>query len=172
MYGDDIVHKSLFYDWYKQFTDAREECADMPCSSRPVLMRNTTTIEKVELVFHNDCRQSLRDITDKTSINWETILLTVTKDLGMMKINAKVVPKNLISDQKLTRVRICKDWPENWDNFDKVITRWELNFCLWSVNQKAEHGVEEAGRKAHRSRYAYQNWKPRIWLSHSLISAG
>ncbi len=40
----------------------------------------------------------------------------------MTKVGAKLVPKNLTCNQKLTSVSICEDWLENWDNFDKVIT--------------------------------------------------
>ncbi len=77
-------------------------------------MSNTTFIEKVELVLRDDHRQSLRDIADNTGINRETFHLILTEYLGMTKVSAKVVTKNLTSDQKLTQVCICEDWPENW----------------------------------------------------------
>ncbi len=69
----------------------------------------TFSIEKMKLVFHGDCRHWLRDITDNTGIKREAVRLIVTKDLGTAKVVAKVVPKNLTSDQKLTPVCICVD---------------------------------------------------------------
>ncbi len=82
--------------------DGRKECANAPRFGRSVSMRNATSIEKMELVLHDDRRQLLRDITDNAGINRETVRLIVTEELGMVKISAKVVPKNLTSDQKLT----------------------------------------------------------------------
>ncbi len=61
-----------------------------------------TSIEKVKLTFRDDRRQSLRDIADNTGINQKAICQIVTEDLGMVKVSAKVVPKNLTCDQKLT----------------------------------------------------------------------
>ncbi len=60
---DDVMQKSLFYKWYKQFADGRKACADAPRSSRPVSMRNTTSIEKVKLVLHNDHYSDISLIT-------------------------------------------------------------------------------------------------------------
>ncbi len=75
--------KSQFCEWYRQFTNGREECADAPLSSRPVSTHNATSIVKVKLAFRNDCKQSFRDITDNTGINRENVcanklLLTTT----------------------------------------------------------------------------------------------
>ncbi len=68
-YGDDVMSKSSFYEWYNQCVDGRKECADAPRSDGLVSMHNTTTIEKVELALCDDCRQSLRDIANNTGIN-------------------------------------------------------------------------------------------------------
>ncbi len=105
--------------------NVREECANELHFGRPVSMCNATTIEKVELVFRDDRKQSPRNIADNTSINRRTVFLHVTEDLSMIKVSAKTVSKILTSDKNLTRVRICEDRLENWDNFDKVITKHE-----------------------------------------------
>ncbi len=69
MYGDDVMPKSLFYEWYKQFAVGREECANTTHSGRPVSKCNTTSVKKVELLLRDDPRQSLRDIADNAGIN-------------------------------------------------------------------------------------------------------
>ncbi len=94
-------------------------CANTPHSDRPASMYNTTSLTNVELVLCDDRRQLLKHIADNTDINRETVRLIVTKDLGMMKGSAKVVPKNLTSAQKLIRVCIGEDWLKNWTNLMK-----------------------------------------------------
>ncbi len=150
----------------------RQECADVPYSSRPVSMCNTTFIEKVELALHNDRRQSLRDVADNTGINRETFRLIVTEDLGMTKISARVVPKNLTFHQKLTRVRVCKDWLQNWDSFDKVISgddSWIFEYDPETKRQSMEEKrlEEKRTKNTHVSKS-----KTKIWLLHSLLSMG
>ncbi len=98
VYGDNGMIKSLFYEWYKQFVDGRDDCANVPCSGWPVSMCNVNSIEKVKLARCKDRRQSLKNFADVAGINWETICLIVTEDVGMTKVSAKVVPKNLTSD--------------------------------------------------------------------------
>ncbi len=56
------------------------------------------------------------------------VCLIVTEDLGKTKVSAKVVPKNLASDQKLTQVCVCEDWIENQDNVDKVHNETSIGF--------------------------------------------
>ncbi len=40
----------------------------------------------------------------------------------MQKVYARLAPKILKNEQNETRVRICMEWLENWDVFDRVIT--------------------------------------------------
>ncbi len=95
-------------------------------------MCNITSIEKVELSLCDEHGQSFRDIANKFGINKDIVrLIIATEDLGMTKVNAKVAPKNLTSNQKLTCICNCEDWLENWDNFDKEITRdksWSFEY--------------------------------------------
>ncbi len=64
----------------------------MAHSGRLVSMCNTTYIEKVELTL---------PVIDNTDINRETIRQIVTENLGIKEVSAKMIPKNLTSDQKL-----------------------------------------------------------------------
>ncbi len=104
-------------------------------------MRNAISIKKVELALCDDRRQSLGDIADNTGFDRETISLIVSEDVGATKVSAKVVPKNLTSDQKLTRDLICEDWLENWDNYDKVITRDESCIFKYDLETKRRNMV-------------------------------
>ncbi len=53
-----------------------------------------------------------RDVTDELLVNCETIPLIVNNELHLWKFCAKLIPKNLIKEQKKHRADVCHDWLE------------------------------------------------------------
>ncbi len=131
---------------------------------RLVSMHSATFIQKVEI--------SLGDIAENTGINWETVHLIITEDLGMTNVNTKGAPKNLTSEETLTRLHICENWLENWDNVDKVISGDESLIFEYELQTKSRAWSGSGLKKSTPKRRACQNRKPKIWLWCSLISAG
>ena len=43
-------------------------------------------------------------IADEENMNWETVRLILTEELGMRKICAKMVPSNLTEQQRVARL--------------------------------------------------------------------
>jgi len=48
-------------------------------------------------------------IADKLNMNRETVRLILIEELGLRKICAKMVPRNLIEEQQDARLSICAD---------------------------------------------------------------
>jgi len=48
-------------------------------------------------------------IADEVNMNWETVRLILTEELGMRKIFAKMVPKNLTEQQQDARLSTLFD---------------------------------------------------------------
>ena len=65
-------------------------------------------------------------ISDKLSLNRESVQTILLRDLGMQKVCTKMVPKILYEDQKRNRVKFCEDMLEkikdNPDVFKQIIT--------------------------------------------------
>ncbi|UYV65532.1 hypothetical protein LAZ67_3004611 [Cordylochernes scorpioides] len=78
-YGDAVMSRRRVFEWYKRFKEGREETADNERSGRP---STSTTPEKVNKVLE------LVDSIDNQDI------------LGVRRLNAVLVPKDLTLDQK------------------------------------------------------------------------
>ncbi len=74
--------------------------------------RIPSNVERVKQLLNLDCCLSIRDITDKASINPETIRLIVKDKLRLRKLYAKLVRKNLTEEQKTRQADVCRDWLE------------------------------------------------------------
>ena len=51
-----------------------------------------------------------RDTAEGTNINRKRVHQILREELGMQKVCAKLVPKNLTPEQKARRVELCEEW--------------------------------------------------------------
>jgi hypothetical protein len=83
-------------------------------------------------------------IGSELNLNHPTIHDILTEELGMQKICAKLVPKNLSNEQKVNRRNICLDLLENIENenfFEHVITgdeSWIIEYDPKTKQQSLE----------------------------------
>ncbi len=80
VYGDHIMLKSSYYEWYKLFTEGREDCNDALHSDHPVEVSKAISRRKVEQALKDDRRLSIRRIAFLTHINRETFDRFVPKN--------------------------------------------------------------------------------------------
>jgi len=57
-----------------------------------------------------DHRIVRRDTAEGTNINRKRVHQILREELGMQKVCAKLVPKNLTPEQKARRVELCEEW--------------------------------------------------------------
>ena len=66
-------------------------------------------MERVTSLVRSDRRLTLRMISSELNLNWFTVHQILTQDLGMRKVCAKMVPKNLTTEQKAIQRDVCLD---------------------------------------------------------------
>jgi hypothetical protein len=91
-YGEYTMKKSSFFDWHSRYKEGREDVQDDPRSGQPKTQRTDANVDRVRTLVLSDRRLGVRVIAEELNINRETVQHTVKKDLGMIKISAKMVP--------------------------------------------------------------------------------
>ncbi len=69
-------------------------------------MRSADNVQKVKRIVEINCKVTMREIAEHTSISRETVRLILPEELGMRKMYVKVVPKVLSPDQEQMGVKL------------------------------------------------------------------
>jgi len=104
VYGDNAMKKTAVYKWEKRFSEGRGSVTDEERSGRTVTSRTEENIAKVRQIVRENRRLTVRNIKEQANIDRETVKEILTEDLDMRKVCAKMVPKELIEEQKQRRV--------------------------------------------------------------------
>ncbi|UYV70423.1 hypothetical protein LAZ67_7002950 [Cordylochernes scorpioides] len=91
-YGGAIKSRRRVFEWYKLFKEGREETADKERSGRP---STSTTPEKVDI--------TVREVAEEAGISFGSTQSIMKNILGVRRLNAVLVPKDLTFDQKNAR---------------------------------------------------------------------
>jgi len=87
-------------------------------------------------------RLTVRSIAEQVNLVRETVRKILTEDLDIRKVCAKMVPKELIEEQKQRSVKICQDILERQDDIlSRVITgdeTWVYQYDLETKRQSAQ----------------------------------
>lgn len=89
--------------------NGRECVGDEPRSGRPVEARTDNNVQRVRTLVRQDRRLTVRILADELNLKQETVRKILTDDLSMKKLCAKMVPKNLLAEQKHERMSISQD---------------------------------------------------------------
>ena len=88
-------------------------------------------MERVRSLVRSDRRLTLRVISSELNLNRFTVLKILTQDLDTRKACAKMVPKNLTTEQKASRRDVCLDLLDCLERepefFSRVITNCVQN---------------------------------------------
>ena len=102
-------------------------------------------MERVRSLVRADRRLTLRMISSELNLNRFTVHKILTQDLDMRKVCAKMVPKNLTTEQKANRRDVCLDLLDRLERvpefFSRVITgdeSWILKYEPETKRQSRE----------------------------------
>ena len=109
VYVDATMSRTRNFELHKRFEDGKEDVEDDPRNERPTTSRTNKNVEGVRKKVRSDHRLTVRMIADELSMNSKRVLRIITKDLGMRKICAKMIPRLLNDGQKKHRVQVCQD---------------------------------------------------------------
>ncbi|UYV71886.1 hypothetical protein LAZ67_9000881 [Cordylochernes scorpioides] len=102
-YGDAVMSRRRVFEWYKRFKEGREETADNERSGRPSTSTTPEKVEKVLELVREDRRITVREVAEEAGISFGSTQLIIKDILGVRKLNAVLVPKDLTFDQKNAR---------------------------------------------------------------------
>ena len=121
-YGEHSLSRAQMFRWHKSFLEGREHAENEPRAGRPSTSKTDDNVEMVR----SDRRLTLRMISSELNLNRITVHQILTQDLDMRKVCAKMVPKNLTTEQKANRRDVCLDLLDRLERepefFSRVIT--------------------------------------------------
>jgi len=116
-------------------------------------LRNEQAQERVRSLVRSDRRLTLRIISSELNLNRFTVHQILTQDLYTRKVCAKMVPKNLTSEQKANRRDMCLDLQDRLERepefFSRVITgdeSWILEYDPKTNRQSREWHTAKSPR--------------------------
>nr|XP_012151353.1 PREDICTED: putative uncharacterized protein FLJ37770 [Megachile rotundata] len=152
-YKDDALSRTRVFEWHKMIKEVRELVDDEHRVGRPTSARTDVQVAKVKKVLDSDRRSTIALISEETGLSVETVHTIVTEDLAMRKVCAKLVPKILSEEQKLSRVEISQeilDCVRKDDHFlDNVITgdeTWVYQYDPEAKRQSSEWRTQGSPR--------------------------
>ncbi|UYV61772.1 hypothetical protein LAZ67_1006446 [Cordylochernes scorpioides] len=91
------------FEWYKRFKEGREETADNERSGRPSTSTTPEKVDKVLELVREVRRITAREVAEEAGISFVSTQSIMKDILGVRRLNAVLVPKDLTFDQKNAR---------------------------------------------------------------------
>ena len=110
-----MLMENIPYPWQKcsdvtkSFLEGREQVEEEPRAGRPSTSKTDNNVERVKSLVSSYRRLTLRMISIKLNLKRLTVQQILTQDLDMRKVCAKMVPKNLTTEQKANRRDVVLD---------------------------------------------------------------
>ena len=114
-----------------RFKERREDVKDDPKSRRPTTSSTNENVERVREKVRSDCHLTVRMIANDLSINRKRGWRIITKDLGMRKICAKMVPSLLNDGQKEHGVQVYQDILKRLETEPDLLSRVVTSDDSW-----------------------------------------
>ena len=105
-------------------------------SGRPSTSRTDENVERMRQKVRSDRRLTVRMIADELGMNSKRVWRTITEDLGMRKICAKMVARLLNERQKERRVQVCQDILEQLETEPNLLKRCTELFRAFSSHRQ------------------------------------
>jgi len=140
-YGEHSLSRAQVFRWHKSFLEGREQVEDEPRAERPSTSKTDDNVERVRSLVRSDRRLTLRMIRSELNLNRFTVHQILTQDLDMIKVCAKMVPKNLTTEQKANRRDVCLDLLDRLkreQEFFSHVELWILEYDPWTKRQSRE----------------------------------
>jgi len=100
VYGDECLPRAQVFEWFKRFKEGREEIGNDQRHGRPSTSKTYANIEKVCEIVRQNCRLSIRAVTELINTDKETVRQILHNNFNMKKVCSKIVPRLLTTEQK------------------------------------------------------------------------
>jgi len=160
-YGEHFLSRAQVFRWHNSFLEGREQVGDELRAGRASTSKTDDNVERVRSLVRSDRGLTLRMISNELNLNRFTVHQILIQDFDMKKVCAKMVPKNLTTEQKANRRDVCLDHLDHLERepefFSCVITgdeTWILEYDPKTKFQSREWHTANSPRskKARMSR--------------------
>ena len=104
-YGESSPSMQMVKKWIGKFKRGRTSRNDAERSGRQKDVTAPEIIEKIQDIVLDDPKVKVRELAAATGISIGSVVKLLHKNLGIRKLHAKWMPRLLINDQKVQRVR-------------------------------------------------------------------
>ena len=159
----------------------REQLEDETRAGRPSTSKTDNNVERVRCLVRSDRRLMFRMISSELNLNRFTVHQILTQDFDMRKVCAKMVPKNLTTEQKANRRDVCLCLLDHLERepefFSRVITgdaSWNLEYDRETKRQSREWHTASSPRpkKARMSKSKIKSMLICIFDSQGIVHKG
>ena len=122
-FGDQSLSRAQVFQWHARFKTGRTSVDDDERTGRPTSCTTPETVARIEEFIRQDRRRTIRDIAEEVEVGYGTCQRVLTEELGMHRVAAKFVPRNLTADQKQHRVNVCTELRQLASNDETLLSR-------------------------------------------------
>ena len=112
-FGESTLSRTQVFEWHKAFSEGREVVENLSHASRPSTSVNDDNMEKVKEIVLENRRVGIREIAEALNISYGSTQHILVNVLGMKRIAARLVPKDLNFLQKARRVEVAEEMLAN-----------------------------------------------------------
>jgi hypothetical protein len=98
-FGEHSLSWTAVFEWHSCFKVCRASVEDDKRSGRPSSSKTTENVEKIRELVHEDCHQTIHELTDTVGISYGVCQEILTENLNMHRTAAKFVPQLLTNDK-------------------------------------------------------------------------
>ena len=151
------MSRAQAFRWHKMFSEGRTIVEDEQRSGRPSTTRTSDNTARVRELVQSERRLTVTMIADEVNVNWEAVRPILIEELGMRKICAKMVPRNLTEQQRdvwvSVRAELLEQVEADPELMERVTTGDESRFFQYDPETKRQ-SLEWRSKGSPRSKKA------------------
>ena len=143
VYGDSSPKYSTVAKWSAEFKHGQYSLEDDPRPGRPADVISQAMIDRVERLVLNNCRIKVAELASECGISNGSVYTIIHEHLGMSKVSARWVPRNLNMQDRQQRVESSQELLEVYnanpeDFHTRLVTGDETWLHHWDPDTKKE----------------------------------
>ena len=135
-FGDQSLSHTQVFQWHTRFKTGHTSVDDEH-KGIPTSCTTPETVAQIQEFIHQDQRQTIRDIAEEVEVGYGTCQRVLMEELGMHRVTAKFVPRNLTADQKQQRV-ICTELRQLVSDDETFLSRVITGDESWVYNPETK----------------------------------
>jgi len=108
-FGDQTLSHAQVFQWHAWFKTGRKSVDDDEHTGRPTSCTTPETVAQIQELLRQDRRRTIHIIAEEVGVGYGTCQRVLMEELGVHRVTAKFVPRNLTTDQKQQLVNVCTE---------------------------------------------------------------